>query len=278
MPHMHDRFERFFDYRFLLGLNLAIIIAAETFGGGRFFYDTGLIHVPVSIFVLLASTRIFGRYYLYDPVLKKFLGWSLAALAVLLLSHGIEFVDQNLGYDWPASAVYGGVISFHLTAILCIAVGAFHILKAYGKMRFATFWLVLAALVGVVAFAASFAAYLGAIPYVPASLYMLIAGAAGVATGVPTMAIAKAVPVLRDFAERLTAALTFMTVAAAAESLHLIAGHEYVIAQQATYLSHFAFFISLSLMFLAFGKLANMGGVYAGLASAARQRKPAKGA
>lgn len=275
---MHDRFERFFDARLLLGLNLAIIVAAETVGKGRYFYDTGLIHVPVAIFVLLASTRIFGRYYLYDPILKKFLGWSLAALAILLLSYGIEFVDQNLGYGWPASAVYGGIISFHLTAILCIAVGAFHILKTYGKMRLATLWLVLAALVGVVAFAASFAAYLGILPYVPAPLYMLIAGAAGIATGVPTMTIAKTIPVLREFAERLTAALTFLTVAAAAEALHLVAGKEYVLAQQATYLGHFAFFVALSLMFLAFGKLANLGGVYAGLAGAARPRKPANGA
>lgn len=277
MPHMHDRFERFFDAKFLLGLNLAIIIAAETLGGGRMFYDTGLIHVPVSVFVLLASTRIFGRYYLYDPVLKKFLGWSLAALAVLLLSHGIEFVDQNLGHDWPASSVYGGIISFHLTAILCVAVGAFHILRSYGKMRFATFWLVLVALVGVVAFAASFATYLGILPYVPPSLYMLIAGAAGVATGVPTMAIGKTVPVLREFSERLTAALTFMTVAAGAEALHLVAEGEYVIYQQATYVSHFAFFASLSLMFLAFGKLANLGGVYAGLAGARAKAKKVAG-
>lgn len=276
MPHMHDRFERFFDARFLLGLNVAIIIAAETLGGGRAFYDTGLIHVPVSIFVLLASTRIFGRYYLYDPVLKKFLGWSLAALAILLLSHGIEFVDQNLGYGWPTSSVYGGIISFHLTAILCVAVGAFHILKAYGKMRFATFWLVLAALVGVVAFLASFATYLGVIPYVPASLYMLISGAAGVATVVPTMTIAKTIPVLREFAERLAAALTFMTVAAGTEALHLVAGSEYVVYQQATYVSHFAFFAALSLMFLAFGKLANLGGVYAGLAKTVVPKRSTK--
>ena len=265
---MHDRYERFFAPRLLLGVNLAIILLAETLRGGRYFYDTGLIHIPVSMFVLLASTRIFGRYYLYDPVLKKFLGWSLAALAILLLSHGIEFADQTLGLDWPASAVYGGVISFHLTALLCVAVGAFHILKAYGRMRFATFWLVLTALVGVVSFLASLAAYTGMISTVPPLLYMLIAFAAGMATCVPTIAISRIVPVLREFSLYLTGALVFIVMAAGADALHLVAKGEYVVYQQATYVSHFAFYAALSLMFLAFGKLSNMGGVYRDLAAA----------
>jgi hypothetical protein len=268
---MHDRYERFFAPRLLLGVNLAIILLAETLRGGRYFYDTGLIHIPVSLFVLLASTRIFGRYYLYDPVLKKFLGWSLAALSILLLSHGIEFADQNLGLQWPASAVYGGVISFHLTALLCIAVGAFHILKAYGRMRFASFWLVLSALVGVVSFLASLAAYVGLIPSVPPLLYMLIAFAAGVATCVPTLAISRLVPVLKEFSLYLTGALVFIVAAAGTDALHLVAKGEYVVYQQATYMSHFAFYAALSLMFLAFGKLSNLGGVYRDVAAAAEK-------
>lgn len=268
---MHDRYERFFAPRLLLGVNLAIILLAETLRGGRYFYDTGLIHIPVTMFVLLASTRIFGRYYLYDPVLKKFLGWSLAALSILLLSHSIEFADQNLGLHWPASAVYGGIISFHLTALLCIAVGAFHILKAYGKMRFATFWLVLSALVGVVSFLASLAAYVGLIPSVPPLLYMLIAFAAGVATCVPTLAISRLVPVLREFSLYLTGSLVFIVAAAGTDALHLVAKGEYVVYQQATYVSHFAFYAALSLMFLAFGKLSNLGGVYRDVAAAARK-------
>jgi len=269
---MHDRYERFFAPRLLLVVNLAIIVLAETLRGGRFFYDSGFIHIPVTLFVLLASTRIFGRYYLYDPVLKKFLGWSLAALAILMVSHVIEFADQNLGYHWPASAVYGGIVSFHLAALLAVAVGAFHILKAYGRMRFATFWLVLTALVGVVSFLASLAAYVGMIPSVPPALYMLIAFAAGLATCVPTMTIARMVPVLKDFATYLTGALVFIVAAAGTDALHLVAQSEYVVHQQATYVSHFAFFAALSLMFLAFGKLSNLGGVYRDIAAEGRKQ------
>ena len=259
---MHDRFERFFAPRFLLGVNLVVIVAAETLGGGRLFYDTGLIYVPVTLFVFLASARVFGRYHLYDPVLKRFLRWSLAALFILLIANTIEFADQNLGYLWPASSVYGGVISFHLAALLAIAVGAFYILKAHGKMRIATPWLIVCALVGVAAFGASLAVYAGLMSAVPPLFYIIIAFAAGLSTCVPTAAIARFVPVLKEFSRYLTGALVFMTLAAGAEALHLIAKGEYVVYQQATYISHFAFYAAVSLMFLAFGKLANLGGVY----------------
>lgn len=266
---MHDRFERFFDPQLLLWVNVAIIIVAETLGGGRMFYDMGLIHVPLVLFVLLVSSRIFGRYFLYDPVLRRFLGWSLGALAILLASDTVEFVAQDMGNRLPASAVYGGVISFHLVAILAVAAGAFHILKAHGRMRYAAFWLAMAALVGIVAFAASFAAFAGVIPAVPPILYMAIAFAAGMATAMPTLALGRIVPALKEFSLYLGAALVFIMVAAGANALHLIAGGEYAVYQQATYASHFAIFAAMSLLFLAFGKMANLAGLSARAAAKA---------
>lgn len=261
MPHMHDRYERFFDPQLLLWVNVAIIIVAETLGGGRMFFDTGLIHVPVILFILLVSTRIFGRYSLYDPVLRRFLAWSLGALAVLLVSDSVEFAAQNLGYRLPAPAVYGGVISFHLVAILAVAVGTFHILKAHGRMRYAAFWLAAAATVGVVSFLLAFAAYAGAIPAVPPVMYMAVAFAAGTATAVPTLALGRIVPALKDFSSYLGTALVFLTAAAGVNALHLIANGEYAVYRQAAYVSHFALFAALSLMFLAFGKMANLAGL-----------------
>ncbi len=259
---MHDRYERFFDPQLLLWVNVAIIMVAETLGRGRLFYDTGLIHVPVLLFVLLVGTRIFGRYSLYDPVMRRFLGWSLGAVAILLASYAIEFADQDLGRRLPPSAVYGGIISFHLVALLAISVGAFHLLRAHGRMRYATFWLAASALVGVVSFAASFAAYAGVIPAVPPVLYVMIAAVAGLATAMPTMAIGRLAPALKEFSQYLGATLTFITAAAGASAVHLVAKGEYVVYQQATYVGNFAFFGAMSFLFLAFGKFANPGGVY----------------
>ncbi len=271
MPHMHDRFERFFDPQLLLWVNVAIIIVAETLGGGRTFYDTGLIHVPVILFALLVCTRIFGRYRLYDPVMRRFLLWSLGAVAILLAAYAVAFADQNLGRRLPPSAVYGGVISFHLVALLAISVGAFHILRAYGRMRYATFWLAVSATVGVASFAASFAAYGGVIRTVPPFLYILVAAAAGLATALPTLAIGRLAPPLREFSLLLGAALVFITTAAGAAALHLVANGAYPVYQQATYVGDFAFFAAMSFLFLAFGKFANMGGVYEAAKEPARR-------
>lgn len=261
-PHMHDRFERFFGPHFMLGLNLAVIIAAETLGGGRLLYDTGYIHVPALVFLFLAAVRIFGRYRIYDPASRRFLGWSLAALALLLLSHGIEFVDQDLDLGWPAETVYGAVFTIHLSAFLAVTVGASPILKAFGKVRSAITWAAISTFVVLVATIESLAVVAGLISSVPPFLYVAIALVAGVAAVAPTLAVAKVVPALENFSSYLTGALVFSTAAAGLEALHLIVGGNYFFYQQVTYLSLFAFYGALSLLFLAFGKLANSGGAF----------------
>lgn len=261
-PHMHDRFERFFGPRFLLGLNAAVIVGAETFGGGRFAYDTGFIHVPALIFLCLAAVRIFGRYRIYDSASRRFLGWSLTALALLLLSHAIEFVQQDLDLDWPAATVYGAVFTIHLAAFLAVTVGAFPILKAFGRVRSATAWAAVSTLVVLFAACESLAVVAGVIPAVPPLLYVAIALVAGVAAVAPTLAVAAVAPKLENFSSYLTGALVCSTVAAGVDAMHLIVSGNRFLYIQVTYLSLFAFYAALSLMFLAFGKLANSGGAF----------------
>ncbi|HTM67825.1 MAG TPA: hypothetical protein VL426_00860 [Candidatus Binatia bacterium] len=259
---MHDRFERFFAPKFLLFFNVAIIIAAETVGGGRWFYDTGFIHVPVIIFLFLACTRIFGRYRLFDRASRRFLGWNLMALVLLLLSHAVEFADQNFDNGWDAATVYGAVISLHLAAFLAVTIGAYPILKAFGKSRSALAWTVLSVAVAVTALYESLAAFLGYVPGVSPILFMAFTFVAGLSTIIPLMIVSQHVPKLEDFCLHLTGALIFSIVATTVDAFHLTAGGQYALYQQATYISHFAFYAALSLMFLALGKLANSGGAF----------------
>lgn len=263
-PHMHDRYERFFSPKALLGINLVFILATETIGGGRFMYDSGFIHLPALLFLFLASVRIFGRYRIYDSAAKRFLGWSLTALALLLLSHAVEFADQNFDdpWPWPRATVYGAVFTIHLAAFLAVTVGAFPILKAFGKMRTALIWASVSTLVALLATLESLAAVAGLIPSVPPMLYVAIALVSGIATVAPTISLAKVVPLLEDFSSYLTSALVFSTFAAGVDALHLLADVDEAFYRQATYISLFAFYAALSCMFLAFGKLANSGGLF----------------
>lgn len=277
-PHMHDRFERFIAPKFLLAFNVLIIVAAELVGGGRWFYDTGFIHVPVIIFLFLACTRIFGRFKLYDKASKGFLGWNLLALVLLLLSHVVEFVDQNFDNTWSITSVYGAVISMHLAAFLSVTIGAYPILRAFGKSRSALVWTVLSVAVAVTALYESLAAFLGYVPDISPILFMAFTFVAGLATIIPLMIVSQHVSKLEDFCLHLTGALIFSIVATTIDAFHLTDGAQYAFYQQTTYVSHFAFYAALSLMFLALGKLANSGGAFDLGVTIAASRKAEKDA
>jgi hypothetical protein len=75
----------------------------------------------------------------------------------------------------------------------------------------------------------------------------------------PALRIGARIPALKEFSQYLAGALVFLMTAAGAQALHLVANGAYVVYQQATYVSHFSFFAAMSLLFLAFGKMANIG-------------------
>ena len=89
---MFEKAEKFLNIYTLLIVNLAIIAVAELIGGGRYFYDTGLIHLIGIIFIGLAVYRIFTRYYFQDQFFKKFLKLSLTAFTILATTQIFEYL------------------------------------------------------------------------------------------------------------------------------------------------------------------------------------------
>lgn len=288
MPHVHDRFERFFSTHLLLAVNLAIIASAQIFGGGRLFYESGLIHVPVTLFVLLAAARLFGRYYLYDPVLRSFLRACLAALAVLLISHTVEFAAQNLDLPWSHAATFSAVVAFHIMSVLVLAYGTIHVLTAYRALPASFDWIPGILFVGVSVYVATLALEHGLSGGVPPFSYVLLAMGVCAVEVAALMKLASAAPALKEFSRAMIAAVVLIGAAAVMDTFHLVAIGSPFLERQSTYMSHFAFYAAVSMMFLAFGRLQRLGGVYAelrqeaereaggGARRAAAPRKPRK--
>ena len=90
---MRFKLDRIFTAPVLVLINFLIIFACETVGGGKFFEDSGAIHGIAILFIVLAGSRLFTRYYLFDPELKILLRTSLVAMGFFALSHFIEFAS-----------------------------------------------------------------------------------------------------------------------------------------------------------------------------------------
>ena len=82
-----EKLDKFFNFSALLVINIAIIWIAELAGRGYYFYESGAIHGIAIVFILLAMTRLLGNYYIADPILKRFLQGSIAALLLFSASH-----------------------------------------------------------------------------------------------------------------------------------------------------------------------------------------------
>lgn len=257
---MHDRYERFFAPRMLIGVNIAFILAAEFAGGGKAFYVQGLIHVPVLLFTLLACTRIFGRFNRFDPALKRFLTWTLVTLAIQLCAFAAHFVYRTFGPGWPVERVFGLIVSFQLASLLTLAFATFNVLQSYGKLRLALPWVITSSFIGAIAFCAALATFLGFITNIPPMLYMGLAAATGLAVAVPLHSVEQLIPVLQDFARYVTASAVFLALGAGVNTINLVAQGNEIITMQAAYVSHFTYFIAASFLFLGLGKIGNFGG------------------
>ncbi|MBI2450964.1 MAG: hypothetical protein HYV52_01330 [Parcubacteria group bacterium] len=75
---------------YTLGLfNLAIILFAEFFGNGVFFYKSNLIHLIGIIFPVFILIFLFSQYLIFDATLRKALSFFLGAFVLSGLIHTI---------------------------------------------------------------------------------------------------------------------------------------------------------------------------------------------
>lgn len=260
-------FDKIFNFYSLLAINVAIIIGALTVGGGQLFFETGLIHIIALAFVALAVARIFLHYYTYDPVLEKYVHSALVALAVFAGSHIIEFISLVVLHRYE-DAAFANVVNFYLVSILAVIIGASH----FAEIRYAKITRLARkiAWVGVAVFLGLAAALIiddslisldpeNAAPFI----YMVVLLAIGGLALFEILTIKDLTMVAAGFTNYLALSIVFIIIASLPNIFYEVLEHRLgVESYLAVYLSHFTFYIAISFLFLAFGRLSYLGGVY----------------
>lgn len=249
----------------LIVTNGAIVVAALTAGGGTFFERTGLIHAIAVLFIALTAVRVFTRFYLFDPELKILLRATLTAMAVFAVSHLVEFATFALAHEYT-DVVFANVINFYAISLLIMAYGAETVIVRYRK---AGEWKL--AVLGTAA--AGFLVLTG----------LFLAGAVGVSLEpdafapyayVVLVAVALALCIVRwrklramyawfhRFIDRVLLSAIMVALAAAPNVFYEHLEHIGVDERISIYLSHFTFYAALTVMYLAFDRIQDLGGLH----------------
>lgn len=263
------KIERVFSPITLALINIAIIVAAEI--TGQLFFRLGLIHIIAVLFVALSVIRIFVRYYSYDPILEKFFQASLAALFVFTLSHIVEYFSMSMGaFLYYSDSVLINTVNFYLISLLLVTAGA----EAFLRVRDDRPKAQIKILIGLIA-VLIIAIFIFTIkkellslelddptPYV----YMLLVLFFGSIATLKINRIGEYVSISAGFAKFLLAAVILIMLSTAPYIFYELLESKFNWPlHQIMYLSHFFFYASLSLFFLAFGKVKIAGGIYEGI-------------
>jgi len=251
-------------YIFLV-LNIIIIYLTETVGGGKYFFDTGIIHFIAIIFVFLAFVRIFRHRNIHDPVLQKLVSASIAAMVVFAVSHVIEFINFEIFHGY-SDALFANVANMYLISLLLILIGAESFLRIYhnrGK------WLIWVSRILIILLAA-FTVILLFKPdlisldtdTITSYIYTAIMLIITVMAMLRVWEIKKHVAIVRGFVNYLFVSVILIAIAILANIYYEFIVDGFKIADyRVIYLAHFGFYLALSLLFLAFGQLNRLGGM-----------------
>lgn len=269
--------ENYLNAYFFLGFNMLVIILAETVGDGRLFFDKGIIHVIAVCFVFLTIIRIFYHYYTYDPILETFIHTSLAAMGVFAVSHIVEFVSFMVLHKY-ADIVYTNVANFYLMSLFLIILGAESFLRRlHGRSMFLTRFLyggifVLMIWSAVLLFMQNSSL---STDTVSISLLYTLATFAAIWIGLSKMhEIKRNVKFMSEFVDRLSLSIVLIGLSVLPNIYYEFVVHTLKLPEiQIVYLSHFAFYGSLSVLFLAFGGVFRWGGLLEEVAQRDLQKK-----
>lgn len=257
--------EKIFGSWFFIVLNILIILAVEF--TGKFFYNTGILHVIALFFVLLAVGRIFINYRTYDQFLDKIKYASVAALFIFAISHIVEYINFVVYYRYD-DAVFATTINFYLIGLASITIGAELFLVKYDNRSkvlvqlLYLFSIALAVLNIVISFRHELISLSlnSVFPYMYVLLTTIL-----LAIGIKKiLRLREKISISVGFLNYLIWSMCLIAAAMAPNIFYETIEQNFGIPMfQVMYISHFAFFMSLSLMFLSYKKFANLPGIYA---------------
>jgi hypothetical protein len=260
---MTTGFEKILNEWVLLSVNIAILLATEL--SGQYFAEKGIIHLIALVFVILGISRIFIHYDAYDRYLRLLIRGGSMALVVFSVSHLVEF----LGYVTLKAyedAIFVNVVNFYIMSMLSVAIGAEYFLRtlkkgSVGLIIFLGMSVAVFLLLTILIFMNQISVSLepsGVTPYV----YGLLVVVASVFSINRLINIKRHVSIMVGFVNYFIAAFVLITISALQYVFYDVLQGFGMPDFQIIYVSHFLFYGALSLMFLAFVRLADLGGMY----------------
>ncbi|MDO8668741.1 MAG: hypothetical protein Q7K65_00420 [Candidatus Buchananbacteria bacterium] len=267
-----EKIEKIFSPLVLIAINLAVILIAEL--TGQLFFMYGIIHMIAILFIALSIIRIFVRYYSFDPILEKFFMASLAALFVFALSHIVEYFSMSMGaFVYYSDSVLINTANFYLISLMLIIIGADAFLRVHDRRSL----IQINVLIGLIAalivliFVLTTKRELMSLeldnptPYVYTAIIFLL----GLIAMMKINRIGKHVSISTGFTRLLHASIIMIMLSTVPYIFYeFLESNLNFPLHQVMYLSHFFFYASLSLFFLAFGRINIKGGIYEDLKKA----------
>ena len=263
MVTMPTKLEKILNEWVLLAINVTILLATEL--SGQYFAKTGIIHLIAIVFVILGISRIFIHYDAYDRYLRLLIRGGSVALVIFSISHLVEL----LGYVYfknYVDAIFINVINFYIISMLAVAIGAEYFLRTLKRGRMTT---IVVLGMGVAVFFILTILILfnkvlvslepdGLTPYI----YGLLVVVASVFSINRLVSIKKHVSIMVGFVNYFIAAFVLITISALQYVFYDVLEGLGMPDFQVVYVSHFLFYGALTLMFLAFVRLTDLGGIY----------------
>lgn len=252
----------------LILLNLAIILVVELYPDPEFFLDAAVIHIMAIIFMIIASYQIFQKYSIStDPIMKRFMQSALLAMVVFAGSHVVEFLSYSV-FDMKDDAIFANVANFYLFSIIAIILGSQYILSFKTSKSMTMKSLVLYAVMAIIGLLV-FMLFVNdeTLSLEPESvtpyIYLLVTVGFGILALINITRIKKAVPLYKEFSQYLYASIFIIILAIAVNVGYEILEEGLLLpGYQIIYISHFLFYVALSIMFLSFSSLTEPKGIY----------------
>jgi hypothetical protein len=249
----------------LIAANVAIVVATLTVGGGAFFHESGLIHAIALLFIVLAAVRIFTRFYLFDPELRILLLASLAAMAVFALSHLVEFASFTIGHGYT-DAAFANVINFYVISLLILLYGAETAIVRYRKAGEWKLAVIGACALGLLVLTVLFLTATLEVSLEPEDVapyaYAALVAAALASCVVRWRKLRAMYGWFHGFIDRVLLSAGMVALATAPNVFYEHLEHVGVSERLSIYLSHFTFYAALTVMYLAFDRIQDLGGLH----------------
>lgn len=247
----------------LLTINILLIFSVEL--TGRFFADTGLIHLIAIVFVILALVRAAIHPHVYDRFLEPIIHRGIFAMLVFATSHVVEYAGFMI-YFLPRAAISANVVNFYLASILIVITGVEVFVGKLDKFSHRTIKpleIIAGFFVLLILYTLS---HTRSINLSPSSI-QTYAYLTAILTVVffslwRLMVLKNRVPLMTNFVKYFMAAFILVGLSALfyiLEGILTISGISFL---QLIYFNHFLFYGALSLIFLAYDRLLHLGGLY----------------